>query len=559
MPRNTWEFPLSRTTVLPDWVINTGDVTLLSQYLEEKKSSLPEDDRLYVENVIKCSEKVRLQRENALNALDSGNPVGLQANVTDLGEGGVLLEGIHQNSFQTSGAGCWSCFISNALSAKGLSFSQEEIRSYRPQLSKSVADNQTYATAKDMNMDHVSNAYEAGDLVTELLPNTMLKEIEFQAFGKNTEKVMTKDQYLDNTVNYLKKKIKDSIENEHAPVGILINGHYRTIIGIKGDEVYFKDSNVDSIDKNNDNPDMTHKRNLSSLIESALVGTNGLGIKVNFLEDVQLAKDGKTLLNVPSAHVSMKENGEVVPPPAEIQEMADSEKTIRNQKGINIRRYGGREGTINENLTEFTGLTTDGVIMIERAYIPKTLHAKSLVNSATARSAEEEKRLKDKHNYDINHVADTRKLSESKKTDVIKTSYEEVRKKEKPKFQVETGSQFTIGGTPKMPIDIDKVSKDFKISKEKLEGVKDSLPDIAELLEAIEEFKGLSGKENPKELLAKVHRLNRAISNYPGGGIFNSEQLEELLELSNKAVQNAVTMQRKQNSEAKKQDKSNVL
>ncbi len=429
MPKNKWEFPQGRQSTIPYNLMNTGDVDVIREYLDESGSTLSKDDTDYLNNVMETTGLVSNYHDQAMQRLDNGSPVGTEPIVRAFGQQGVIIDDIHQNSFQTSNTGCWSCFLSNALLARGITLSQEQIRSYRPRLSRKDAGYVGNSTSEDMNTDSLSNAYESGDLVTEVLPNSMLKEIEIHPFTNEMNKGIDQQQYINNSVDFLKSKIRDTITNVKAPVGMLINGHYRTIVGIEGDDVIFKDSYEYKNQKGKVTPDTNYRASISSLVSTAL-SDGGLGVKLNFIEDVKLSKDGKTLLNVPSAYVSMESNGDLVLPPDKIQEAANGEMNERNQFGVNIRRFGGREGDMFENTWVFDGFTTYGIAMTERTYLPKKLHAENLRELASQRSEAEENELKTKHQKELNDVAEKKVLTEEEQIRIeqLRFNYEEDQK-----------------------------------------------------------------------------------------------------------------------------------
>lgn len=390
-----WQDDARKT--MPRWLVNTGNVGLLSDYLEHPDPELTYEQQFLLKGMIKSA---RLQNEIELETqkkIEKGEQPLKRSGITVTqkpdGSETILLNDVKQKAFQTSGNGCWSCFFQTLASAKGVDITQEDIRNYRPNLTKKQASEVTEETHVAYNRDYPNNAIEMGDSVLSFLPNTMLSELMIAAYSDQVkDKGISQEEYVNASYEQIKKTIKHALKDERSPVGVLNAGHYLTIVGIDGDMIHYKNSAGSDID-----PNHTYTKSVQELFGETLAGKNPKrsALQFTYATDIKLSKDGKTLLGVPSDYVTMHSDGSLGKQPEEIRSGAqlnpEGDPEL-NRKGVCVSRYGRVEDTVSEQ--KFRETTVNKVIMTERVYIPKKLHTEFLRNDAQKRSAAEEERLR---------------------------------------------------------------------------------------------------------------------------------------------------------------------
>lgn len=140
-------------------------------------------------------------------------------------KGNYLLKG-YETPVQNTGQGCWSVAMAAMLQYRGYQVSQTDIRSYRSETDTSI----NYVFSYSQNMNYACNIADHTNLLVELAPDTMMKQVSFMTLPGKTE---------------LKKKIKDlakeAIGRGHGPLAVLFRGHYRVIYGCQGENVIMHD------------------------------------------------------------------------------------------------------------------------------------------------------------------------------------------------------------------------------------------------------------------------------------------------------------------------------
>ncbi|MCR5675650.1 MAG: hypothetical protein K6G16_08080 [Lachnospiraceae bacterium] len=356
---------------LPAWVRSTGDVELLKKYMADHAAELTSDPEAlaFLQSQTKINEKIDSLHEEAMRRVEAELPFRWHAQTFGVrGSHGVVVS---QPAFQSSRNGCWSCAFQMLLAARGVNLTQEEIRGFRPRYDETAAKAMDPGTQKTLNSDVVNDILESGDLVAQLLPNTMVRGIEIQQYGpKVAAKGIDEVQYVENASAVMRDVITRAITADHSPVALLANGHYITIVGIDGDQVYYKDSRATKDYVARTDPDETLSAKISELIATPIAGPNALGIKLEWLADLKLLPDGKTFAGVPSEQVQLQEDGSVSFPEGEFGEGALMETDERHQLGMTVRRFGDRDIPISQEYDDNAGFSR-GVIMTQRAYIPK--------------------------------------------------------------------------------------------------------------------------------------------------------------------------------------------
>ena len=400
-------------------VRNTGDVDVISKYLEDNKDRLSFPEKLRLENRILSLKKMEALNKDIEDKMAHGNDYVKYANVKeDYGNGGYDIEiKIPQESYQSSGNGCWSCSSLMMIKSRGINnVTQEDIRAYRPKFGENeqVIDNHNMGQFEaevhnidNYNKDEPKGIFEMGDAVLSFAPNNMLREVTIAPLSLEdfTLHNMTKDKYVDNVVKFMEKQIVHSIKEDKSPLSLHTGNHYITIVGItkKNGKLYMKYK--DSLPGVNTHPDKVYEVDLKDYIGKNFyngnVPANFRGITLTWMSKIELAKDGHTIHGIPSEYVYMKDDGTLSLQPEEYRVFSQADKLDTNREGIRIYRgSGNEEAVVDNNISTFT---KDGIKTTERVYIKPKLNPTFLKDMASKRSDEEEKRLYniDRDYYDL--------------------------------------------------------------------------------------------------------------------------------------------------------------
>lgn len=374
---------------IPDKILNTGNLDDIEQYLNsEEADKLTYPEKVMLRKHMEIASKKKVIDDKALEQFQNNKEYGDKPEVINLGEDNVELK-ISQPAFQSSNNGCWSCAGQMLIQSRGVNdITQEDIRAYRPNLTDD--DNISPDLIEKYNYDIGNNIIEKADSILAFAPNSMLRETQVMAYDEMAEKKgLTMEQYINNSVAFIKTNIRNAIRNDRSPVALLLPGHYITITGINGDTIKYKES-AKGFDSN---PNKTHVMSLKEFVTKQFNKSKEylrLPISLVWMSDIQLAKDEKNLYGVPSVYTSVDNEGNVILPPENIQKFADANMTDMNKNGVLIQRTSGKE---QENPS--AQLTEDGVIKVERVYMPKKLNIAHLKNMAVNRDAAEEQKLID--------------------------------------------------------------------------------------------------------------------------------------------------------------------
>ena len=391
-----WQEETIKLKNVPDWIYNTGNTAVLSQFLEEYGEAMTYEQLHIIKEIIRVTGKKADIQNRAKDIMDNDKMLYREPEVITTEDGGVSLADIHQNEFQNTGAGCWASFFQILASSRGLDLSQNDIKNYRPEKTQQQAEQTDEETVIAYNTDHENNTLEMGDSILSFLPNTMLREVEITRYNDELRNAnITEEQYKESAAQELENTIRHAITVDHSPVGILLGGHYITITEINGDKIKYKNSLHHKGNKTE--PDMTYDGSLRELISDRLSQQNGLaglrGIQVTWMSNIKLSKDGKTIFGVPSEYVEMKEDGTLTEQPEMIKGGARHPGDLPiNGLGTNVYRYSGKEDTLSEQ--RFNSPKKNNIIKIEKAYLPKKLNTEYLKKQAEKRTLQEENRLR---------------------------------------------------------------------------------------------------------------------------------------------------------------------
>ncbi len=397
-PREWQAKTIQENKNVPEWVYNTGNAAVLGDYLNEHKEAMTYEQQHILKENIRVSEKrAELQRE-ADEKMRRGQDLYTDAEIIsddapENGVGAVRLQGVVQKEFQNTGNGCWANFFQVLASSKGVDLTQNDIKNYRPDISRQEAEKTNALTHEAYNADHENSALEMGDSILSFLPNTMLKEIEIPPYGERIEQEgISKEQFIDSAVEEMRYTISHAIIDDRSPIGLLSGGHYLTITGINGDTIEFKNSLRGKNQRNE--PNTTYTASLKDKVKEILGRPNNEeGVQLTWLSDIKLSKDGRTVFGVPSSYVEMTENGELTTQPMQIRTGSQNAGTMQiNRLGMPVFRHGGKEDTLGEQ--KFRSLVQNNIIKTEKVYLPKKLNADYLRQQAEKRSLVEENDLR---------------------------------------------------------------------------------------------------------------------------------------------------------------------
>ncbi len=404
---NDWEYPNLDPNKIPVWVRNCADPSKVGRFLDENKDQLSDIEKQYLthkrDSLQKLSDKTSMIQKQVQ---DKTYVQKIPETVVDAENGVYVLQGIDQPSFQTADNGCWSCFYQMLLQSRGIQdITQEDIRAYRPVLSEGEQFGEN--TSTEMNSDVRSTMLEMGDLALDLMPDTMIKSMDIISYHsyKNGANENDSDKLIYSSAieEAVKKQITEAVRDHHSPVGLMMDGHYLTIVGIEGNTVYYKNSMPPEGEANAD-PNATHTANLSQLLYPAINGVNADSFSLTWLEDIKLSKEGDVLYNTASPNTTVTQDGTVINGALQNQLVFEDE---RRQNGVLIGCTGGID--LPDDEASFRQHLKPGFFMTEKTYLPKKLNMESLRQKAKDRSDEEEKALSDKRNRIIKERDDYRK------------------------------------------------------------------------------------------------------------------------------------------------------
>ncbi|MBR4759356.1 MAG: hypothetical protein IK078_04320 [Lachnospiraceae bacterium] len=396
---------------LPLWIKATGNVGAINQFFQVYGEQLSTREKAFLLRHRNLTEKINQKNEEKQKQImeaDAPQPYQTKVEVADNGETAFLPE-IRQEVFQSSANGCWSVSMMLQLQARGVQYTQEEIRDFRPNHAKGEDAKVAYSSSADdpkkksaaakadqsYHSDVGNNFMEMGDAVISMAPDSMIHETEYLGYDSQTRQLgISRTQYLESVTADLRKTILHAIKEDHSPVSFLSGGHYITITGIDKDN---KVTCKDSYPSGNREPNKDFKVPLKDLV-SRLINT---GIQVTWMSEINLAKDGKTIYGIPSKYVEMDPEGKIIGQPGdELTNISKGETVPQNGVGQRIYRLGADEDKADETLQ-------NGVIKKEKVYLPNKINVETLTKKANARSEEAENHLKEVsqsfYNVDTEH------------------------------------------------------------------------------------------------------------------------------------------------------------
>ena len=382
LDQSKWMFPLDRKTNLPLDILKTGDLNALGQQLKEleekdQKDNVTQDDIRYLHRVIDAKNEITNKAKEVSKKMITNQNPGSRLPVVKL-ENGVEILGTEQYSFQTSHFGCWSCSAELLLQGRGIIMNQELIRAYRGGNDISQDKNLPPDETQSYNKDCPNKIMDAGDLMTSLAPDSMVRELEILQRPNNSK--MSNEEYLNKAMTVLAEQIHKAIERDKSPVSLLRHGHYVTVVGIRqiSNEPWVKVK--DSMPHPGDtDPDKSEWKPLREVIGNGLNSTqrDNRGISISWMADIKMDQKTNKITNAPSSSVLVQRNGTVEFPDQKIQENTKLNfGDERQRNGAIVATMGGQERT------DYNMLDKDGLLINDKAYIPKQLNYQFLLNKA---------------------------------------------------------------------------------------------------------------------------------------------------------------------------------
>ena len=380
----------------------TNNPDMLTKAIRVWGDQLTTQDKAYIlkhrQLGLKMKEDKEARQKDLLEKTQKGEApqvyeTGVQ--VQDDGET-VYLPDIKLNSHQTQPQGCWSVSMSLQLQARGVQMSQEEIRTYRPDINN---DKEAFELSTKYNnqaregylKNGANNFMEMGDAALQMAPDSMIHEIEIPPYDVTMKRAgISKEAFVQNVVTEARKTILHAIKEDKSPVSFLYGGHYITIVGLdKNNNVMYKESKPRYKEGKLLDSDTTFHAPLDKLLTPLALGKRG--IQLSWMSEINLSKDGKTIYGIPSQYVQMKEDGSLTNQPDDLRTISGGDSVAHNVAGVRVYREGETEDPEYTNQHRIV----NGIRKIEKVYIPENLDVTSLKAKANARSDEKEKQLAD--------------------------------------------------------------------------------------------------------------------------------------------------------------------
>ncbi|SNU08059.1 hypothetical protein SAMN06297422_11487 [Lachnospiraceae bacterium] len=397
---------------MPDnaiYAINTGDTNIISDYLNQHEDNLTLSQRTKLEKQIQAVTLAKGIQQNAENTMSNGEELGTKPRVfkpSGSSDPDACELDISLPAFQTSSQGCWSCGAQMLIHSRGnMEVTQEHVRDFRTDLTTQDIDADRFLINEQYNTDHGNNFMNMCDSVLAFAPNSMVHELTIQQYLRPEEKAgIHPSDYLENSIDVVKKTIKHAITVDHSPLVFRMPGHYVTIIGIDGDTIKYKDSSSRPLSS----PNETLTGSLKEILTDLLINKDAAkrtAVELSWVSDIKLSKDGKNIHGIPSKYTQMNEDGSLTLPPEKIMFQANEvNRTGINKNGIRIYRTGGDEDNLL-NKNDKSVYSDGGILKIEKVYIPTKLNATYLKKMAENRTADEEAELEmtDREFWGVDH------------------------------------------------------------------------------------------------------------------------------------------------------------
>ncbi|MCR4715623.1 MAG: hypothetical protein K5656_00445, partial [Lachnospiraceae bacterium] len=388
----TWEFV--DNTLIPVNVRNSGDIAVVEKYLNENLNNISIYSKARLIKRLDSLYKAKAIKEGtsgieAKEGIYSDRP----ELVVKEEESSFELK-VNMNKAQTSTNGCYSTCMEMMIKSRGINnIDQEDIRAYRPKLDANVVNEKFAANSKEdiqYNRDEVGSVLEMSDAILAFAPNSMVKSFEIlpQTTATNEKTVkelndMEYDAYERNAALQIIEKINYAIRVDKSPVAISDGAHYITVVGMKGDNLLIKNS------LNEGNYKRTENVILKDFVRDIL--NSNQSFVMSWSADINLSKDGKVIYDLPTNYLKIDEEGNVKTP-ALLAEDSNWSLSPHENEGVRVGLYSGVDDLPFERANR--SLLKNGVLIVEKAYLPKKLNLPYLKKQAEMRTDDVEEELK---------------------------------------------------------------------------------------------------------------------------------------------------------------------
>ena len=319
---------------LPKEIVYTGDAELLEEYLgNPEKHPLNEKAKKHLRD--------RLENVRYVNEIANAN-AGVKYKPLDAveTENGFILTGIHQPERQETGHCCWTMPAKLMLQSRNINLEQETIRCYKPEirLGAQQLDELDDATVREFTRNVNGNIKNLSCLMHKLVPNAAMVQISYMVpYAVKTDP----DAQAENEMfrRNFKEQVTSALRDHRSPVALLKNGHYRTIVGIDGDDLIVKDS-LSAVH----GPDSDYKVSIASLFASPLDQTEITYMRDLTVTDGEKLPDGLRAFENAVRPGQGADKGKLVFSDAMnviVNDKDITEKTIENPDGSTVSLGGG--------------------------------------------------------------------------------------------------------------------------------------------------------------------------------------------------------------------------
>ena len=192
-----------------------------------------------------------------------------------LPSGGALLTNIHQPKRQETGWNCWTMPFILMLQSRGINIDQMTVRCMKPDLTMQQCMDVDPQDGTMFTMETTGNIRNLAGMLHKFVPNAAMSQSIFQIYPTQEQNKASMEIF--------KKRVREALEVHGSPVALLVGNHYRTIVGIDGDNVILKDSlSVHGPDENLREP-------ISEIFKGTPFISN---VEISFVKDLTLKKDG---------------------------------------------------------------------------------------------------------------------------------------------------------------------------------------------------------------------------------------------------------------------------
>ncbi len=371
-----WEYPYDYENLVPLEIRNSGNTEELKKYYYKNQEGM--DYRV---------KAILLKRIHVLEKAKKLSEVTAPGKKPELNQtnGGINLK-VRLPRPQSSNNGCWSCGIELMLRSHGIDVKQEEIRSYRPDLSKEVRESRK--VDQEYILDDAKEIMEMGDAALAFAPNKMMRSFEIpkpsiaEGYLSDDEKIDF-NAYVDSAVFATAAKINQVINEEKTVLSFTNGRHYYTITGINGNII----TCIDSLSGRSTDLDLFDvMRDVFTGRYSAL---GEIDFRLCWMTDIEMDIDGTTLLNVPSHYLGVNKDGTWKLPPKQEHKEANLEKTPYEKDGFRVKLIGGKDDTGYDRLKR-NPLTNENLLIYESAYLPNRIDYPALERRAKERGKDRE-------------------------------------------------------------------------------------------------------------------------------------------------------------------------